>query len=225
LGNGGQKRGRDAYEDIDTSRKRSRSMSSFSSVSTISTSRSISPRRDTRDDDRYITSQQSPQESLNQSTPNRKRPRPSSSSSRGYTPESSTDRMGRPRSEERISRPRREFLSPDERGRRRSRSSEGRHGQQGHKSRSSNLDRSQIARHRRSLTPENNHNYYDHDRNDRRRPNGSYAEKSHQQNGTSRKRTPDRPRDQHRRRSPPREKSLSPFSKRLALTQAMNMGR
>ena len=225
LGNGGQKGGRNAREDVDGTRKRSRSMSSFSSVSTISTSRSVSPRRGEREDDGYMISQQSRQEGLGQSIPSRKRRRPSNSSSQSDTSETSTDRMGRPRSEERVTRPRREFLSPDERGRRRSRSSEGHHSQQRQKSRSSSLDRSQITRHRRSLTPESHYSHRDNARKAGRQHNGSYAEKSYQQNGTNSKAASDRPRNPPRQRSPPRQKSLSPFSKRLALTQAMNMGR
>lgn len=92
------------------------------------------------------------------------------------------------------------------------------------------MDRSQIALNRRSMTPlvsarnerdmnsekprpQNRRKVLDDDGRYERR----YRDQSREKHGTDRQ-VLNRP-------SRPRDRSLSPFSKRLALTQAMNMGR
>ncbi|KAJ9273447.1 hypothetical protein DTO212C5_521 [Paecilomyces variotii] len=103
--------------------------------------------------------------------------------------------------------------SPEERGRKHEVSSRGRRRD---RSRSDSLDKSRIAKGRRSLTPEDLPVPV-HERERRpprpRSPRGRYGG----ENGRQRREAP--------APAPPRERSLSPFSKRLALTQAMNMGR
>lgn len=82
------------------------------------------------------------------------------------------------------------------------------------------MDKSRIARERRSMTPETFR-----DRDYPRRPsskhNGPPADHSNRPSNNSHD---GRGREGYAP-APPRDRSLSPFSKRLALTQAMNMGR
>ena len=192
-------------------RNRSGSVSSYSSsVSTISTnlSRSPSPRTTSQYRERPRDSHRSaPRPAQAQKTNLRKRPRRSSSSSMSYTSESSYDHGNGAGSAERNTRRRRSSISPGERGRRRSPSRE-RERRKQRRSRSRSFDRSKIARHRRSLTPDDGPKHK-HDKGPGSRDLDS---------GSRRGPPGGRP-------APVRERSLSPFSKRLALTQAMNMGR
>ncbi|KAL1956959.1 hypothetical protein VTO42DRAFT_6448 [Malbranchea cinnamomea] len=216
-------RKREAIDDLESdappgsSRKRARSISSHSSssVSTISTGRSRSPTPPARRD-----VSRSPYRSGN-----RKRRMSESSSNESYFSdhhsEDNRTRSGRPRSRERYTRRRRKSRSPNERGRR---SNADRRGSWRTRSRSESMDRSRIAKGRRSLTP-----YTVEERNASRSPvrresiDGDLSpgrrgvespELSRHDQDISRRRTP-----------PPRHRSLSPYSKRLALTQALGMSR
>lgn len=160
----------------------------------------------------------------------RKRRR-SRSSSMSYTSDSSSSGKGRskPIDNVRRTRPRRSTVSPDIRGR--DRWSHAPRSSRRTPSRSNSMDRSQIARERRSMTPVRA------SRGDREEPtragrgnevvtprfgsdNDRYGSSFRTKEDGDRR--PERPRPA----PPPRkERSLSPFSKRVALTQAMNMGR
>lgn len=215
--------GDDFGDGTRASRKRSRSISSYSSdsVSTISTnrSRSLSPKRTKYDDgDEYVTSQIDPISLPHRRDGNKKRRR-RSSSSLSYISESSHERRSRSRDTGRNTRRRRRVMSPDERGRRRG--SKEWKGSARDRSRSRSMNRSQIARHRLSMESSR----FDHEY-PRGRERGSYQEnqppqsenRQHYENGFENHRA-------GKQEQPPRkERSLSPFSKRLALTQAMNMG-
>lgn len=155
----------------------------------------------------------------------RKRRR-SRSSSMSYISDSSYDRRRRSRSinDFRRTRARRSKASPDIRGR-------DRWSRAPRSSRSNSMDRDEIARGRRSMTPirvsrgngielprgrREDENTRPGSQNDNDRYGSSFRDKE------SEYRRPPRPRPA----SPPRkQRSLSPFSKRVALTQAMNMGR
>ena len=151
----------------------------------------------------------------------RKRRRPEERSMSRSAESACSDRQ-RPNStdEARRTRPRHAKASPDDRGR----------GNRwlGRKSGSRNdsMDRSQIARDRRSMTPDMAFGRGGHERareglGDVRQRNGSPLDDKDCYERSSRNSGPG-----NRRPSFPRkERSLSPFSKRLALTQAMNMGR
>lgn len=218
---------------------------SSTSVSTISTqrSRSASP-LPTKIQRGGASLSQQKREPLSMSFHNgvdRKRRRRSRSSSLSHTSESSFEKKDRRRTEEsdRNTRRRRSSVSPEMRGRdvdyarkRRTRS------------RSSRRDRSQAARNRNSMTPAPPPNsdkahaseQYRSSRdeasmrhrgqrysNDNDRYGSSFRNQG-QPTRHNRLPTRDEPSDQN----PPftrKERSLSPFSKRLALTQAMNMGR
>ncbi|QSS54420.1 hypothetical protein I7I53_01955 [Histoplasma capsulatum var. duboisii H88] len=196
--------------------KRVRSVSpaySADSVSTISTDRSWSrspPRkRDipssarSRECKRMISRSVSPDSHL-------------SSSSAGGKATTSRGKEGNTRRGKRSQ-------SPVERGRYGS----DRRGSWRNRSRSLSMDRSSIAKHRRSLTPralDRNSRYPDRGR--ARHPRSSERARS-MSRSPSRARGHEPPYDRGRgvpENPPPRkERSLSPFSKRLALTQAMNM--
>lgn len=166
----------------------------------------------------------------------RKRRRSFSSSSISYTSDSSHE--GRRRevltNEHRNTRRRRSSISPERRGR--DRGHDGRSIQRT-RSRSNSMDRSQVARNRHSMTPGAIPNGDRKDRNrrgtgtqnhqllkdrDRRFSNDDDRYGSSFRDGNNDDSRRNRPLP-----SPPprRERSLSPFSKRLALTQAMNMRR
>lgn len=175
----------------------------MSSVSTISTSRSQSRSPPRHGGDERTGSRHSRI---------RKRHYSDSSSGRSVSPYSSGERA-RSRSREwardRNTRRRRRESSPAERGRSANLSRDGRQ-----KYRSRSRDRDQIARGRRSLTPHR-----------RRRSRGAAPpEPSHNRSEHAPGRRP-RNEPDYSAAQPPRDRSLSPFSKRLALTQAMNMGR
>ncbi|KAL8778153.1 MAG: hypothetical protein Q9213_007542 [Squamulea squamosa] len=157
--------------------------------------------------------------------------RPSRSSSMSYTSNSSSN--GRQRSKAmddiRRTRPRRSTVSPDTRGRDRwfrAPRSSGRS-----PSRSNSMDRSQIARERRSMTP---YSVPSEDGNKPARAGSGKKDVMNQRLGSDnnrhgssfRNRANKDGRAERPRPAPPlrKERSLSPFSKRVALTQAMNMG-
>lgn len=200
------------------SRKRSRSISTTSSgsVSTISTHRSVSPKRARRrGDDPYFTSQRETPEYESRAT---KRRRSSSSksgsrSSRSISSDDDADRSGQRRSSGANQRRRHRLSSPERRGRPDSHRGASRRT----KSRSLSLERSRIAKERKSLTPASpNHSKVD--REYQVRESHRYSEKPAHRSDRGKNRRLDRG-------QPPRkERSLSPFSKRLALTQAMNRG-
>lgn len=191
------------------SRSRSTSIPSSDSVSTISTSRSESPaakRGRQRARDEYMTSQ--PAEfDLSCSPPGgpkRKRRSSSGRSSQSASP---------PRRADEHKMRRHRLKSPRNRGRHDSI----RRGS--HRSRSASLDKSQIAKSRKSLdsaadeetrtSSSQRHQPKDMDH---------HPTECHEFEGDS------RAGDQHRHRpSRRKQRSLSPYSRRLALTQAMNM--
>lgn len=206
----------DAPDGFGHSAKRARSLSSRStkSVSTISTNRSASASPDrhskhgTHDNGRRTSSV---------SPPPKSRKRRYSDASDNFSASSySSGAQHRSRSrewtEDRNIRRRRRESSPGERGRHRD---SGRHGPRKDR-RSQSVDQSQIAKERRSMTPEAaNNGLNKRSYRDRASPSGQTQPS---QSGRSRQ-------DPRARPAPPRERSLSPYSKRLALTQSMNLGR
>ncbi|PLN80932.1 zinc knuckle-domain-containing protein [Aspergillus taichungensis] len=199
----------DSLDPVDSSSKRSRSISSHSvsSVSTISTNRSRS-RSPPRRDDYSSRSQDRRTESTSRHAKPRKR-RYSDSSS-GYSSYSSgEDNRSRDRgwTGDRNTRRRRRESSPDARGRARDIP---RGGDRPDRMRSHSGDRFRGTRGGRSDSP----NAMD-DRAYSGGPSRSYTGRLERQSGGRDSGPP----------QPPRERSLSPFSKRLALTQAMNMSR
>lgn len=202
-------------EDIpdlhDQSRKRARSTSSFSSysVSTISTnlSRSISPdmRSPRRPPNNRGANERAPSAS---SRRHRKRRYSESLSGYSHSPPAPDRRLSptMEREIERNTRRKRRDSSPKQRGRSRDSSMRG---SWRARSQSESRERSRIARGRRSMTPSSAR---------------EVTMTRHQQEYDARRGQPASGR-QDRFIPPPRERSLSPFSKRLALTQAMNMGR
>ncbi|KMU73443.1 hypothetical protein CISG_03578 [Coccidioides immitis RMSCC 3703] len=210
-----------------TRRPKSRSPSvsssrSSSSVSTISTNRSRSSPPKRRHDLRHDLSP-SPFR-----TDERKRKARSSSSESYFSSDSDAETHSRSRETDRRIRRKWKSQSPSERGRR---CDPRRRGSWRGRSDSRSMDRSRIARERRSVTPSANQNgpstwnepspvqgY--------RKPSpGSSPSRSRIRR---RMRSPAKDRrgdgDTMRRAAPqPERRSLSPYSKRLALTQAMNM--
>ncbi|KAL8775668.1 MAG: hypothetical protein Q9209_000164 [Squamulea sp. 1 TL-2023] len=161
----------------------------------------------------------------------RKRRR-SRSSSMSYTSNSSSN--GRRRSKAvddiRRTRPRRSTVSPDTRGR--DRWSRAPRNSRRTPSRTNSMDRSQIARERRSMTPDSVSGE------DRDKPakagsgkkavmNRRLGRDNNRHGSSFRNQAYEDGRAERPRPAPPlrKERSLSPFSKRVALTQAMNMGR
>ncbi|KAI9712562.1 MAG: hypothetical protein M1812_006871 [Candelaria pacifica] len=218
---------------------RSRSISSYSSssVSTISTGASRSPpgldtQRD--DSDAYFNSQRDAPSVPLHPTVGRKRRRRSLSSSVSYSSNSSRERRRPSPDLDRRTRRRRGSISPKRRGRRysRSRSKVNRHRRIASRSK----DRSLIARNRRSMTPKTPDKYIKDKGEVPRRisDNITGREKLRRYSndedhyGSSYRDDERHVRDVRRDQAPPpprKERSLSPFSRRLAMTQAMNMGR
>jgi len=198
-------------------RERPRSMSSGSddSVSTISTNRSRSESRRrgrayTQDDN--VRSQQVPRFSRSPShSPRQKRKHDRMS------PESASSSPPRSRSRDHKSRRHRK-RSPDDRGRSNA------HRRGSHRSRSRNrslsMDKSRVAKQRRSLDEGSNAQ----GEKGRSYPSGD-ATSSHHRDDRPSHRTDGS--TVHHPRPPParKERSLSPYSRRLALTQSMNMTR
>lgn len=97
------------------------------------------------------------------------------------------------------------------------------------------MDRSRIARDRRSMTPamhEGERSRHNASRTNRKGDTAAEEDRRYSNNsdryrrGSGAQGSPPRNGRQSTAPIPPRkERSLSPFSKRLALTQAMNMGR
>ncbi|KAL8972723.1 MAG: hypothetical protein Q9197_002650 [Variospora fuerteventurae] len=159
--------------------------------------------------------------------PRRKRRR-SRSSSMSYTSGSSDSDRGRyrPANDTRHTRPRRSSVSPDVRGREMWSRAPRSHRRT--RSRSNSMDQSRIARERRpDHGPQAESARLSRDglvdgRSDLRRPDkndrheGRFRNEDHGARGRSVRVPVSLPR---------KERSLSPFSKRLALTQAMNMGK
>lgn len=162
---------------------------------------------------------------------NYKRRRSSSLSSSSHTSESSFERRRRDRSingDFKTSR-HRSSISPDPRGK--DRNFHGKRSNQRTRSRSHSRDRSRVARNRHSMTPgapqgsnrgQRTPRYSD----DLNRDRGPRYSNDNDRYGSSfRVSDQDNTRTTRpMRHSQPRVRSLSPFSKRLALTQAMNMG-
>ncbi|GLI73500.1 hypothetical protein PoHVEF18_001718 [Penicillium ochrochloron] len=214
----GRKRDHDK-EDEDRygqSPKRARSLSSDSadSVSTISTNRSASasPKRHSRHSSRVNGRRSSASPPPGETRKRRYSDASDGSSAKSY---SSGDRQrSRSRSrewtEDRNIRRRRRESSPEERGRNRDSK---KHESRKTDRRSQSADKSRIAKARRSMTPDAT---YDHSEKRSYRDREPLQEPS--QSGRSRQ-------DPRARGGPPRERSMSPYSKRLALTQSMNLGR
>ena len=231
----GRKRALDENHPAHSSTKRSRSSYSSTSVSTISTnySHSISSRHPkSRQSDTYHLSQsRSGQPFRQQGTHKRRR---SSSSTSTYSSSSSVERRKPSRRKEesdRNTRRRRSSISPDTRGR--DRDYNGRRSSRRSRSQSKSIDRSRVARNRNSMTPGMRSN---HDRDGGRNTvtwgNGRrYSTNDDDRYGGSYRDEGRGARDGVKAQKPPpplrakKERSLSPFSKRLALTQAMNSGR
>ncbi|KAL3249512.1 hypothetical protein ABHI18_011557, partial [Aspergillus niger] len=211
----GRKREHDEADPLDSrtqtsKRARSASSHSVSSVSTISTSRSHS-RSPSRHADYGARKSHGRTRSISSHVSGpRKRRYSDASSHDSAVSYSSRDRDSRSRSREwqgdRNTRRRRRESSPEERGRPRHMS---RDRERRDRSRSQSVDHSRIARARRSATPE-------------KRPERSYPASRDYRDGPGRSQKDGR--GQGRAPPPPRERSLSPYSKRLALTQSMNMG-
>ncbi|CAG8123307.1 unnamed protein product [Penicillium olsonii] len=207
----GRKRDLEAATDrhgISPKRARSISSHSMSSISTISTNRSYSasPRRgrnETHDSHhRDVSASPGPAKT-------RKRRYSDSSEGRSGSAHSGPAHHSPPREQnsDRNTRRRRRESSPEQRGRNRG---EGRHSERRHR-RSRSADKDRLPKERRSLTPDAPRNrdrpYRDRASPPRQAPAGSSGQETKS------------------RANQPRERSLSPFSKRLALTQAMNVGR
>lgn len=156
-----------------------------------------------------------------------KRMRPSSSSTSHSTGSSYSSRRRRqPIKDNRRTRARRSSMSPDVRGR--DRWSRAPRTSRRSRSRTTSMDRSRIARERRSMTPGHTSPW---DK-DKRRGDGLYGAghlskyADHDRYGSNSRGGDNEPRKYAKPVPPARkERSLSPFSKRIALTQAMNMGK
>ncbi|KAJ6088313.1 hypothetical protein N7486_009574 [Penicillium sp. IBT 16267x] len=197
-------------EDTDRhthSPKRARSLSSHStnSVSTISTTRSASASPDRRSKPRAHAKDRPTHSVSPHADKSRKRRLSDSGESYSGSSYSGVRESSRSRdwAEDRNIRRRRRESSPEERGRHRDSR------QQDHR-RSPSVDHAQVAKQRRSMTPRTGH-----DRSGQRSYRDRENPQAHAQSG--------RPRQEPRARpGPPRERSMSPYSKRLALTKAMN---
>ena len=235
-----RKHGQALYsQDAVNNRRRSSSMSTTSDTSESSIERRRNRRP--RDVDRHMRSSANPdarrrERDLHERTSNhsrsnaRKRRRSSSSSSLSCTSDSSPERSRRDmfKKEPRNTRRRRSSISPEHRGR--DRKYDGRANRRT-KSRSDSMDRSQVARNRQSMTPGVSNRKRNDTRSQDHRPlrdldrrlsnsDDRYGSSFRDENldGSRRTRPPQQPPSR-------KERSLSPFSKRLALTQAMNVGR
>lgn len=129
----------------------------------------------------------------------------------------------------RHTRPRRSKASPDSRGR--DRWSGTKRTDRRARSRSNSMDRSRVARERRSMTPGRASGWESNatvkPKHDTARGQGRYStnDDHHGCSHRDKKQEDGRPSKSRQVPHPRRERSLSPFSKRLAITQAMNMGR
>jgi len=201
---------------LSPARNRARSMSigSDDSISTISTNRSRSRSRKRAKDngqDDNVTSQRVSRysRSASRSPPRKRKHNRMSSESLSRSPSRSPSRGHKSR--------RHRKASPDDRGR----SNAQRHGSHRSRSRSRSLtmDKSRIAKHRRSLDEGNSAN----GGNERVRRSGDANSSNHRDDRPSRR--SDGNTAYHHRPCPQKERSLSPYSRRLALTQSMNITR
>ena len=231
----GRKRAADEDGFYPGSRKRPRSVSTSSStsVSTISTKNSrpgSTERSKAHVTSTYILSQPQSLGRSSRTKESRKRGRSSSFSSRSYSSDLSYEKR-RPREmgNDRNTRRRRSSVSPEFRGR--DRDPDDKRSLRSHRSRSNSMNRSKVARHRTSMTPDIRNT---HDRSNGRlherpplRTNGRRYTDDDDRYGRSYRDGSQGNGDRSSIKQPQiqKERSLSPFSKRLALTQAMNMGR
>ncbi|OOQ84031.1 hypothetical protein PEBR_31949 [Penicillium brasilianum] len=215
----GRKRDHDTDDPEDRygqSSKRARSLSTDSadSISTISTNRSTSasPERRSRDGSHANGRRSSVSPPTGETRKRRYSDASDGSSAKSY---SSGDRQrsksrSREWTDDRNIRRRRRESSPEERGRNRDSK---KHDSRNTDRRSQSVDKSRIAKERRSMTPDAT---YDHS--EKRTYRDREPLQGQPQGGRSRQ-------DPRSRGGPPRERSMSPYSKRLALTQSMNLGR
>lgn len=206
------------------------SMSSFSgsSFSKLCRNRSREPRRNIRrrrasrsPGSRGRNRHDSRRASFNPIGSVRKLRQNSSYSSSSRSPDSSSERRHR-----KFSSGRHSSLSPDPRGR--DRNFQGKRSNRRSRSHSCSRDRSQVARNRQSMTPgappqwnggpKIRKNSVANARNRR------YSNDNDRYGGSLRVADRGIPRTSHFTQPPKKERSLSPFSKRVALTQAMNTG-
>ncbi len=221
--------------EVDRKRRRSRSSSiSYTSDSSHSLSRKDLPRE--RCSDGYGWKEPSERVARRPSGPDRSRQR-EHRRTRSVSHDSHSSMEKRPKrstySESRRKRRRHSSRSPVDRGRDRDFNSY--RGSRRTRSLSESRDRSEVIRNRKSMTPgltarqnprQDNHSQWpEHHLNADRRQ--SYSNDNDRYGSSAR----DRNEDVRGIRPPPqsvprrKERSLSPFSKRLKLTQAMNMGR
>ncbi|KAJ5226721.1 uncharacterized protein N7469_006727 [Penicillium citrinum] len=200
--------GEDAYEQS-SKRERSVSTHSVDSISTISTNRSASRSRKPRSTRRGGDKDNSVSPAHSKTRKRRYSDSADSYSASSYSSGARHRSRSREWTEDRNIRRRRRESSPEQRGRKRD--SEG-HGQRRARC-SRSAEGSRFKTERRSKTPETQP-----DRSGRR----SYRDRENPPAQTQEGRSRQEPRG---RPPPPRERSLSPFSKRLALTQSMNAGR
>lgn len=190
-----------------TSSGRHRSVSSHStnSVSTISTNRSRSGSPDSRGRRDTGARRSNHSVSPHASTSRKRRYSDAAESYSGssYVSEDRPRSRSREWAEDRNIRRRRRESSPDERGRHRTSESRGTRTR-----RSPSVDKSRIAKGRRSMTPNAGPDESE------RRAYRARDSPSHQTQGRARPAPRGRP-------EPPRQRSLSPYSKRLALTQGV----
>ena len=220
------------FSNLEVDRKRRRSRSRSSSISYTSDS-SHSRRRKVRsqgtDGDGYKRKGPGERVARREHTGSRSRSR-----SRSYSSKSSTDKKRKKssHSETRVKRRRHSSRSPVDRGRDRDFNSN--RGSRRTRSPSDSRDRSEVIRNRKSMTPglparqsarlENGSRWPEHHSNSDRRQ--SYSNDNDRYGSSAR----DRTENIRGTRPPPnalpqkKERSLSPFSKRLKITQAMNMG-
>ncbi|KAJ5489657.1 hypothetical protein N7539_004547 [Penicillium diatomitis] len=193
-------------------RARSLSSNSVDSVSTISTNRSASASRE-RSSRRASDALDRGGSASPLPTGSRKRRYSDASedaSAKSYSSHEKQRSLSREWTEDRNIRRRRRESSPEERGRHRA---TGTHDSRKSDRRSRSLEKSRIAKQRRSMTPDA---AYEHSDKRTYRDRGSLERQSQADRARQTPRT---------RGGPPRERSLSPYSKRIALTQSMNLGR
>ncbi|KAJ5740967.1 zinc knuckle-domain-containing protein [Penicillium malachiteum] len=205
----GRKRNQDNRDRHGLSPKRARSISSHStnSVATISTTRSTSasPNRERKQSGHAKDRQPSVSPSPGKTRKRRYSDSGDSISGSSYSSGASHRSRSREWAEERNIRRRRRESSPEERGRHR----DSRQARDHRRSRS--INKSQITKERRSMTPNPGHG---------RSEQRSYRDRDDPSA------QPTRPKQESRARpGPTRERSMSPYSRRLALTQSMNIPR
>ncbi|KAJ5995771.1 hypothetical protein N7481_002748 [Penicillium waksmanii] len=207
----GRKRDLDGQGSSGQSPKRARSLSTHSvdSISTISTNRSASRSPAPRSSRGGGDKGNSASPAASKSRKRRYSDSADSYSASSYSSGARHRSRSREWTEDRNIRRRRRESSPEQRGRKRD--SEGQDPRRERRSRSAESPRA--AKERRSMTPEAKQ-----DHSSRR----SYRNRENPPTQTEGGRPKQEPRG---RPGPPRQRSMSPYSKRLALTQSMNVGR